>query len=155
MSFMIRLSKRAWNNVIIFAMLIMILMFNMTNNILTGSVDSETEIALLPEGAVLMTLEFGPEKIERIGKGWRSTQLQLSELELEQIVQYWQNARMIVSNPFDTQNALIAVAWLAGEDKGRVYQFVESAEGLNLFVDGQYFKLVNLSLEQLILPGVL
>lgn len=148
---MIRLSKRAWNNVIIFAMLIMIVMFNMTNNILTGSVEQQSEFGLLPDDAVLMTLEFGPDKIERIGKGWRSTRLQVAEAELEQIVLHWQNARMIVSEPVDTQQAIIAVAWLAGEKKGRVYQFVDNTDGLKLMLDGQYYRLLDSSLDQLVL----
>lgn len=153
---MIRLSKRAWNNVIIFAMLIMIIMFNMTNNILTGDIGVQKTYSLLPEGAVLMTLEFGPEKIERIGRGWRTSSKQIiDEAELARITAQWQNAEMAPTDKFPTTNTLVVVAWLAGETQGRVYQLADHPQGLGIFIDNQYYVLQNQSFKQFVLPGVL
>lgn len=154
---MIRLSRRAWNNVIIFAMLIMILLFNTTTNILTGSNDSENEsVPMLPEDSVLMTLELGPQKIERIGMGWRTNPAtHVTEAELVSITSTWQSANMRSSDSVDRQSSLIVIAWLAGESKGRVYQFIETQQGLFVYVDKQYFRLEDVSIDQLILPGAI
>lgn len=153
---MIRLSKRAWNNVIIFAMLIMIVMFNMTNNILTGSVDSEERVPLLPENAVLMTLEFGSSKIERIGRGWcTDSDIVGNETVLGDITSGWQEANMISSAPFSIDNALVVVVWIAGEPKGLVYQLVEYQSGVGVMVENQYYLIQNEPLRRFVLPGEL
>ena len=153
---MIRLSRRAWNNVIIFTMLIMIILFNSTHNILTGSVDDESQVVpLLSPDAVLMSLEFGNQKIERIGRGWRLTPpSNLSESELADIIAHWHQAELVPDELPASVPPLVVVAWLAGQPHGRVFQYYLTDQALFVKVESQLYKVINKNQQQLMLPGV-
>jgi hypothetical protein len=150
---MIRLSRKAWNNVIIFSMLLMILLFNTTNNILTGSLDDEVEASLLPSGSMLMTLQMPSITLERIGKGWRTSQPSaVSETHMQALVSRWQDS--IMTN-FEGEVPLgmpvIVIAWLAGENSGRVFQLYGSGRDTIVLHQQQVYKIADVPIEQLLL----
>jgi hypothetical protein len=91
---MVKLSRRAWNNVIIFSMLILIFLFNTTSNFLNGGADSKPSTYLVPEDAAIASIEFGHVKVERIGQGWRSLGAKATEGELVKLVQTWTEAQI-------------------------------------------------------------
>ena len=142
---MIRLSRKAWNNVIIFAMLIMILLFNSTTNILNRSNVEQSAQPLLPDGAVLMTLESNGFKIERIGSGWRINS-DLAELQTasSELVERWQSTIMHPAEAAETSGQPeVVVAWLAGESSGRVYQLYKVNEQTLVAVDDGHYVIHN------------
>ncbi len=69
---MIRLTSRAWNNVLIISMLLLILMFNLTGNLFSGSgVKDEPIDKLVPTDAMLTSIVTHAYTLERVGRGWR------------------------------------------------------------------------------------
>lgn len=148
---MLRLSQRAWNNVLIFAMLFMILLFNTSHNFLVNDDESELQ-PLLPDNALIMSIDFGQTKIERIGQTWRlNPASQRPHQGLDKIVNHWQQSSIAWSDQPLTGSPIVAVVWLAGQSEGRVYQFfVESAQ-LFVKVEQQQFRVVDTQLSELVL----
>lgn len=116
---MVKLSKTAWNNVIIFSVMIIILLINATNDRLFPDDNNANDTLLLPEHSVILTLTIIPsddKKIafERIGRAWQMTNqgvlLDLSNQQIEQIMFAWQQSSGLV------QAAEIVVEGLAGVD---------------------------------------
>ena len=70
-----RLSRTGWNNVIIFAMLLMIFLFNGLHHKLMQSDSSDLIQPLLPTNSFVLTLAYPEMKIERVGTSWRATDL--------------------------------------------------------------------------------
>jgi hypothetical protein len=157
---MIRLSQRAWNNVIIFSMLLLIILFNSSSNFLNrNDMDLDQAILLVPENSLIMTLDFGPQKIERIGRGWRvlgeETQEAVDQMTLTTLVENWRQAEMLATEQNFQGDGLIVVLWLAGQDLARVYQFYQYDHMLLVKVDKKVYQISNMPLNALFLPGAL
>ncbi|WJG09507.1 hypothetical protein [Aliiglaciecola sp. LCG003] len=149
---MIRLSRKAWNNVIIFAMILMILLFNTTNNILTGSRE-ESQLHLLPEHSMLMTLQMPEVNIERIGQGWRTVPTKaFDETQLQALAQKWQSSQMVdYSGALPAEMPVVVIAWLASENSGRVFQLYPNGQDTLVLYQQKMYQITDTSLEQLIL----
>jgi len=127
---MARLSQKAWNNVIIFAMLAMILILNISS---FKSDDSDFPVPIIEDGGLLLGLQIDQYVIERAGQTWRlsSSSPIANEQSLEErsdalamLVDNWQRA--LVKSQYEvTAEALqspdvVVVLWLAGERNGLV-----------------------------------
>tara|TARA_R110002124_G_scaffold235983_2_gene401228 strand:+ start:211 stop:690 length:480 start_codon:yes stop_codon:yes gene_type:complete len=127
---MARLSQKAWNNVIIFAMLAMILILNISS---FKSDDSDFPVPIIEEGGLLLSLQIDQYVIERAGQTWRlsSSSPLANDQSLEErsdalaiLVDNWQRA--LVKSQYEvTAEALqspdiVVVLWLAGERNGLV-----------------------------------
>lgn len=153
---MLRLSKRAWNNVLIVSMLVMILLFNTTSNFLNDGDQQTLNMPLLPQGSVLMTLELGDIKVERIGRGWRSNaNPAVPEANLSRLVARWSEAQMSVFGIPSTEQPLVAIVWLAGDTQGQVFQLYPAGKDTLVQYQQQWFILSNTAITDLVLPGVL
>lgn len=153
---MLRLSKRAWNNVLIVSMLVMILLFNSTNNILNGDNYEASIVPLIPEDGILMTLEIGDIKVERIGRGWRAnTTPVIPEVDLATLVQTWTQAQMISYELPSEDQPFVVIAWLAGAPEGLVFQLYPAAQGTLVKFQQQWYIVQDTPLSQFVLPGVL
>ncbi|MDC3189861.1 hypothetical protein NQU96_08930 [Pseudoalteromonas elyakovii] len=138
-----RLSRKAWNNVVIISMLLMIFFFNGLHKKLNTQPVEEGVQALLPEQSFILAMAFPELKIERIGTSWRSQSLQETtwqgdEQQLEQLVELWQHqkltiASLTVSKISQTSADYVASVWLAGEQLPAVYQLYN--------IDQQYYLL--------------
>jgi hypothetical protein len=91
---MIKMSRKAWNNVIIISMLVLIILFNSSANFLNGGADSPLSPTLLPDNAIISTMQFSDYKIERVGQGWRALGISSDEVALITLIQAWQNAKI-------------------------------------------------------------
>ena len=96
-----KLSKTAWNNVIIFSVMIIILLINTTNDRLFPKDNSVNDQLLLPEHSVVLTLSISlaiNKKIvfERVGRAWKMTSqgvlLDLTNQQIEQMMFSWQQS---------------------------------------------------------------
>ena len=129
----IRLSQRGWNNVLIFASLFMIILFNTTHDRFVNNSIENSEARLLPEQSLIQNIDFSGVKIERIGGGFRTVS-RIVEYKLpndaQSYVDFWSNSELPVLleegaiNQFKSA-ALngVVIVWLAGESQGRVFQF--------------------------------
>ncbi|WP_213609014.1 hypothetical protein [Pseudoalteromonas sp.] len=138
-----RLSRKGWNNVIIFSMLIMIFFLNGLHKKI-GNDETQAQLQpLLPVQSFVLTLTFSDQKIERIGTSWRTTALQNevplywqgTEQQLSELVYLWQNTALMTTTlpeSVDLNRSLTAATFeLAGEPLAWVYLLYK--------VQGQYY----------------
>jgi uncharacterized protein YbdZ (MbtH family) len=140
---MIRLTKTAWNNIIIFAMLLMILLFNTTSNILNTPSDMPDEVSLLPQGSVLMTLQSNGVQLERIGTGWRVDSEDASiQAQIDPLLTHWTSSIMTpTERPESLPAGQVVVLWLAGESKGLVYSLYPFEQGTLVEFEQRFYTL--------------
>lgn len=147
---MIRMSRKAWNNIIIFAMLLMIFLFNATTNILNGPDDKNQPVGLLPEHSLLMTLQSNGFEIQRIGTGWRLVPAaDITQEQVHAIVENWQMTTITpIETPSPENNSLIVIAWLAGVDQGLVFQLYQQQQDILVQHQGNWFIINDSDLKQ-------
>ncbi|MFT5276544.1 MAG: hypothetical protein ACI97K_002606 [Glaciecola sp.] len=142
---MARLSQKAWNNVIIFTMLAMVLILNISS---FQSSDDDFPVPIIEEGAILLSLQIDQTLIERAGPTWRlsSSSLPMARENTEGVpsnkpanavsqqeavagqlaglVDNWQRALVKRQTQVEASALknpdLVVVLWLAGERFGRV-----------------------------------
>ena len=111
------LSRKAWNNVVIFSMLLMIFFLNGLHHKLNPSQESLGPQALLPAQSFVLTLAFPGYKIERIGTSWRSDgPWQTTPEKMRELVLLWQSTELdTVDIALSVEQSLtVARFWLAG-----------------------------------------
>ncbi|WP_026376528.1 hypothetical protein [Aestuariibacter salexigens] len=148
-----RLSQRAWNNVIIFAMLVMIVLFNLSDIFKSDSSAEYQPRPLLPDDALVMTIELDGSSVERIGQGWRQTPVSEHESDLAALVQAWQSAvvEQVDSQPeLNQRSPQVVIIWLAGESQGRVFEFYPQQSDVLLRYQQSWYRLLSPGLERLI-----
>ena len=148
---MLRLSKRAWNNVLIFASLFMIVLFNFSNKLMLENAN-QAPLTLLPADAMIQRIEFGQQELQRIGRGWRLQPMRGDEVDLNQLIQNWQQVILTPTERSMPANPYVITLWLAGEEKGRVVTLAPVKQQLLLAYQGQPYQ-VALSLNDLIPSG--
>ncbi len=131
-----KLSRTAWNNVIIFSVMIIILLINATNDKLFPDGEnsqSSSEQLLLPEHSVILTLaiHFSDSKqllFERVGRGWQMTAkgllVDFTEQQTEQMMFSWQQSSGLVqadSIVIDDQLATKVSIDLAGTKQQQIF----------------------------------
>lgn len=117
---MIKLSRRGWNNVLIFACLLLILVFNQSADLISSGESSSSR--LLPQDTPILRIDYGNHQLQRIGQGWRmQPSLELDEQALADIVKNWQLAEGETMH-VTMEGGYVAVVWLAGEPNGRPFK---------------------------------
>lgn len=152
---MIRLSKRGWNNVLIFATLLLILVFHQSGEFFNQA-DLPKAQSLLPQEVPVMKIEYGTHTLERIGQGWRIRPgLELSEARLATLVENWQQ---IIVTPFSgtkLQSAAVVVIWLAGQPQSVVVQITQQGEDVLLQHQGRLYRAENRNITDFIPEAIL
>ena len=148
-----RLSSKAMNNVVIFAMLFMIVLFNLETFLPTSPAPQSRP--LIAPNAYLLRIEQDNFKLERAGQGWRQSQLtQSTAVTPSQQVQAWQEGYLVPTSSAPTgltsDSAYIVVVWLAGQTEGQVYAFYPLPETTLVLVNEQWFELQGASLARLL-----
>lgn len=111
-----RLSKRAWNNVLIFACLGMIIIFNLMSGKLIDN--AEGSIAtILPEQSMILTLEYPNVSIERLGTSWRVNPSEfIQPADVERIMNTWLTMSGEISLATSDEEGYRVTLWLAGQE---------------------------------------
>lgn len=132
------LTTRGWNNVLIFASLFMIILFNSTHKMLMDeSEETNLQVLVAPQW-IIQTIDFSGLKFERIGASWR-TVTSLVDAKVTNVASYvknWQNQRISVlsSRPDMNQQSIhfpIVVYILGSEQGTMVFEvFIEQDNGL-------------------------
>ncbi len=139
---MIRMSRRGWNNVLIFVSIFMILLFSgVHQKLLNNSALSDEDVPLLPSHHVILTLDLPNHSIERSGKEWQlRPQQEIDQAQLGLAIKTWMNARTRVM-PAQEASMLnttkrpdwVAIAWFAGQAKGYVLAFFHTDKHLLIY----------------------
>lgn len=130
---MIRLGRTGWNNVIIFAMLIMIFLFNGLHHKIISSSEDEKIQSLLPPNSAVLTYQYNDFKIERIGTSWRANKHLNLDVELLDLNWRQASGEMIplINEKFP---AFASVElYIAGYDRSLVFDVFSMPDGC--FVD--------------------
>lgn len=130
-----RLSKKGWNNVLIFGVLIIVFLFNFSHKLLLKpKVHQRTVIS-----RELMVLEIKtPDfSIKRSGRSWVSEpNLGLSEHQLALLVQNWQTLPLQTQAAIDQpQNAFNIQIYTANEEQPIVAQLIQQGDNYLLQTD--------------------
>ncbi|BBN82914.1 hypothetical protein PA25_28990 [Pseudoalteromonas sp. A25] len=144
------LTRKAWNNVVIFSMLLMIFFLNGIHHKLNPEEHVVGPQRLLPEQSFVLTLAFPGYKIERIGTSWRiDGPWQASVEQLHGLVTLWQSIELEVANESLSADKALSVArfWLASEELPLSYQLYYDNDQYYLF-DKQQQHWLLLSTEQ-------
>lgn len=141
------------NNVVIFAMLFMIVLFNLKTFLPESS--SPASRPLVPQDGYILRIEQDGYKLERAGQSWRQSALQAPiAITPEQQLVAWQEATIMpVSDiPASVTEAtpFLAVVWLAGQNEGRVLGFYPTPSATFVQLDKQWYTLKDASLTTLL-----
>ena len=149
---MIKLTQRAWNNVIIFSMLILIVLFNFSSQFLNDE-NEEALSSLVPDDMTITTMEFEQHKVERIGQGWRDTSGKCNHSELVELVEHWKAAKieLVTQNDSEQRQLETVKLWFAGQGAPVVYQFVQVLDKTFIAIDNKTYQLLYPTFPMLIL----
>jgi len=140
-----KLSKTAWNNVIIFSVMIIILLINGTNERLFPEDNNTNDDLLLPEHSVVLTLAIAlPNEtsivFERIARAWQMTSqgvlLDLTNQQIEQLMLAWQQASGLVQAAdivVDGQKGVEVKLSLAGVEQEQKFTLYPLADQLLIY----------------------
>jgi len=111
-----KLSKRGWNNVLIFACMGMIIIFNL----MSGKINDNAEgsvVTILPEQSMILTLEYPNVVIERLGTSWRVNPSDtLTADNVEKAINTWLSLTGEVSLVASEEIGYRVTLWLAGDE---------------------------------------
>lgn len=159
----LRLSRAAWNNVIIFSVMGFILLINMTQK----SIDDEsgqpisTEQTIIGEGKVILTMTVDQQvTIERVGQSWQMRPERLSSQIIDQMMRSWhQSTGQLVDLAIDRQSneGLFVSMVVAGQQN--IHMFTLYLVEQQLIVlnhqTGHYLALPQVMFNQLIPAGLI
>ncbi len=140
-----KLSRPAWNNVIIFSVMIIILLINSTNDRLFPEGETSNDTLLLPEHSVILTLTLRfPEQatiaFERIGRAWKMTSqgriADLNNQQIEQVMFSWQQSNGLVQASemlIDGKKGIEAMISLAGVEQEHTFTLYPLTDQLLVF----------------------
>ncbi|MBT0586748.1 hypothetical protein [Alteromonas oceanisediminis] len=108
-----KLSTRAINNLVIFAMLAMIMLFNMDKWL--PKPPSAAATRLIAEHDMLLRVDIGTHSLQRVGTDWRIRGGQYTDADAARIVERWHAARLTPAAELaDFSASVNASIWLAG-----------------------------------------
>lgn len=146
-----KLSQRAWNNVIIFAMLFMVYLFSISNKFIVENEKDSKAHFLLPEHSVIMRITFSEVTLERIGQTWRSKGSdQWTMDKLNSLIHAWGKIIVYETANQDILNPYVVSMLIAGEAKPRVFLLTETPNGVLINSLGQSFLIPEAKLTELV-----
>lgn len=148
---MFRLTQRAWNNVLIFSMLLLIALFNLSGGLFNNSDNDNSGLTeLLPQNAVVMSIEIDARTIERVGRGWRLLPDGADAQLLAAVVNNWQQTKLEATGQVKLIHTQAVTVWLAGEEQGRVYLFAEVGSDVLVQIKEHLYKVLNMTWQDLL-----
>lgn len=161
----IKLSRMGWNNVLIFASMFMILLFNYSHRMMTQGSDSGVSDTLVGDGTIIQSIDFNGIKLERLGSNWRTvTAIEIDEtINPALIIESWtqQSFDTLDDTPMiaNTAQVFLVVVWVAGEPNGWVYEFVIDNVAQTSYVKNHqtrtWFEIDQASVPHLIPPSLI
>lgn len=146
---MLRLSQKAWNNVLIFSMLALIVLLNYER--LFESADSDIQ-PIVKESDFIVSLQINQMTFERIGTGWRVMAPSEAELpnmqseDIDALITQWQRALIrpspdILPAEITSSPPYLVNVWLAGEKSAKVIGLLEVESTAYVISEGELYLL--------------
>lgn len=153
--FGITLTKRAWNNILIYAvLLLMFLLYYATptaDKRTAPANDSETIIGLIPTEMQLQQIVIDNQTLEHERNDWRCRQpCSLSKQQAENIASAWLSLRMQAVSIEPTAKVVDVFLYFANDQTARIEVFSEPQLLLRLPQQQRVFAPQNVSIESLL-----
>lgn len=104
-----RLSRKGWNNVLIFGVLIIIFIFNFSHKLRLSS--DIQQRAVIRNDLTIVEIKTPDFKVIRAGRTWKSEpDLGLSKQQLASLVENWQNLELETRPAIKTDNSAYPIA---------------------------------------------
>ncbi|WP_337842797.1 hypothetical protein [Rheinheimera sp.] len=127
---MIRLSKTSWNNVLIYAVLVLIGLFVILPEYWQRDAQS-APTRLVSATQTLLALHYPAHQVERAGPAWRVQPAVLSQAQLQQLVDDWQQGSLASPSPLNPIRPVLrseVAAWLTGKPAQQHWQLYQAQE---------------------------
>lgn len=124
------LTQRGWNNVLIFASLFMIILFNSTHQRFVSNENSSVKRSLIESSQFVQNIDFNGLKIERIGNAWRTvTQVPFKQkVDAGNMTQNWtQQLVTVLEQPPEvaqSHSRLPVSVDIIGPTSGLIFEFI-------------------------------
>lgn len=102
---MLRLSRRSWNNLIIFGVLVLFFLFYIAPNHLAMMRNQNTVVTVVQAGQRILQLEFPRAVLKQAGPVWR-LEPGVAAVDANSLLQHWQDLRL----PIPQQNDALILA---------------------------------------------
>lgn len=132
-----RLSKKGWNNVLIFAVLIIMFIFNFSHKLLLSPKVSERTI--IDKQLTIVELHTPDFTIKRIGRSWISKpEMRLSQQQLTSLMHNWQHLKLtvqpVLKNP---KNPFVIQVYNSDQEQPTIVQLIQQGENYLLQIDNE------------------
>ena len=124
------LSQRGWNNVLIFASLFMIILFNSTAEKFVNNETDTEQSTLIKSDAIIQSIDFSGIKLERVGASWRvmSELSEISNISSQSIANAWQHQKFEVltqaPNLMDDISRFPVIIYAHGYDNVQIFEVI-------------------------------
>ncbi|GAB2991307.1 hypothetical protein [Psychrosphaera aestuarii] len=136
----IRLSKKGWNNVLIFSCMFMILLFNYTSNMFASNSVKTSIQPLVESSQLIQAIDFSGIEIQRLGATWRVlSKIPTANItQPKEFIETWskQPLEQIERSPMvlDSAISIPVVVWLSGKSEGQIYEFVIDHQEQSVYI---------------------
>ena len=130
-----RLSRKGWNNVLIFAILTIIFIFNFAPKLTLTT--KQQQRTVIDKQLTIVEIKTPDFKIKRVGRSWQSEpNLGLSEQQLALLVHNWQNLTLPSQTAIDDLTApyLISI-YTASQEQPFIINLVEQDDNYLLQIN--------------------
>lgn len=125
------LSKRSWNNVLIYSVLVLIGLFFVLPEYLQRKSEQTPQSHLIAGEQTLLALHFPSHQIERAGPQWRVVPADLSADAIGELLHAWQHETLPAPSPLNPVNPILrseVSVWLTGKPAQQAWQLYQVKE---------------------------
>ncbi|WP_435236098.1 hypothetical protein ACR30L_00470 [Psychromonas sp. PT13] len=129
------LSRKGWNNVLIFSVLLIIFVFNFSQKLTLSPKVHQRSV--IPESVTIVEIKTPDYQITRLGRSWQSEPtLGLSEQQLNTVVDNWQHLKLTTQDPVSENAAPYTIqVYIADQDQPIIVQLYQYGENYLLQTD--------------------
>jgi len=129
------LSRKGWNNVLIFSVLLIIFVFNFSQKLTLSP--KVLQRSVIPESVTIVEIKTPDYQISRLGRSWQSQPaLGLSEQQLNKLVDNWQHLKLATQDPVSENVAPYTIQiYIADQDQPIIVQLYQYGEHYLLQTD--------------------
>lgn len=130
-----RLSRKGWNNVLIFGVLFIIFIFNFGHKLMLSP--KVQQRAVIDKNLAIVEIKTPDYKIKRSGRSWQSEpDLGLSEQQIAQLVHNWQNLKLMTQPTANsTISPYIIQIYTANQAQPFIVQLFQQEDNYLLQID--------------------
>ncbi len=145
------MTSKAWNNVVILAVLFMAFLFMFVSDKMNQTTPSANRPLLEPYERIYQ-LAIGDTVVKKVGLHWQSQNQSLTQsVWLAELVQHWSDVELSLCAATKPVQSYSVIMWLVGSDTRYTLDVVfEQDAEVQVFLQNTCYRVVNKQLNQLI-----